>query len=443
MAASIPKMRIPFRYSASRLMRMLWRPIWYSALVILWGLARVEAQDAPADRAPIYELHFDDDSLRVMHNEISRALRAETEEDLASARTKAVDRAPSAPRFPFPAVANNQAKKIVWFNADGTIRAQRSFSLQAEDIRVSENGAYVLVVHNKGGEYSSADVELLDAQGTSLWRTGGYAAPRGMSPTGETLVGVGGPETPKLSFWSPQGKVIEYEGKNTLANPVFSADGRFLFGRELVRQSSRTTICLSLFDKQGQRLWQRHCGQGISRVFISETGQFMAYSYYDRDSYIGDTPKRYLAVLDHDGDIVWTQLAGSIYELSFSEEENLIVMLTNKGIVVLNARTGVVQRRFPLPDVYGGTWGGCGVFKLVDDELILGFLRRSREGDFSAHLQVYDPTGVLSWERVLNPETEDWDSPVPVWYQSGSLVGISMGRVFQLFDLSRHDLSEE
>ncbi len=449
-----------FCASASRLMGMLWLPMWCSVLVSLWGPARVEAQDVPADRTPIFELHFEDDSLRVVRNEMSRTRRAATKAGLSSRHTRAAGRAPSAPsqmRFPFQAVANNQAKKVVWFNADGTIKAQQSFSPQAKDVRVSANGAYVFVVHKEGGEYSSRDVELFDARGTSLWRTRGHAAPGGISPTGETAVGVGGPETPKLSFWGPQGKVTEYANENTLANPVFSADGRFLVGRELVRQDPRTSICLSLFDKQGQRLWQRHCGQGINDVFISESGRFIAFSSSDPDSHVEDTPNRYLSVLDHEGDIMWSQSAGSTYELSFSEKDNLIVMLNNKYVgaiigdrdsedletVVLNARTGVVQRRFPLPDFYDSTWGGCDVFKLVDDKLILGYLKRTREGDFSAHVQVYGPTGVLSWERVLNPNTEDWDSAVPVWFQRGSLIGISMGRVFQLFDVSHHNSSEE
>ena len=451
-----------FCTSASRLIGMLWLPIWCLILVGLWEPIRVEAQDALADRAPIFELHFDQDSLRVVHNEMNRTRRAEAEGGLDSASVEAASRAPSAPRFPFQAVANNQAKKIVWFNADGTIRAQRSFSPQAFDVRVSANGAYVLVVHEKGGESRSADVELLDAQGTSLWRTlqdiyfGRY-----WSPTGETVVSVGGPETPELSFWSPQGQVAKYETL-VLSKPTFSANGRFLLvaERPLNEQyAPRDTTFLSLFDKQGQRLWQRPFSRRHRNndVFISESGQSMAYAHYDPDSYVEYTPKRYLSVLNHDGDIVWTQPTGKVYELSFFEQENLILMLTNKylgpimgdrdsedlEVVVLNASTGVIQRRFPLPDFYGNTRGGCGVFKLVNDELVLGYLKRTREGDFSAHLQIYGPTGVLSWERSLNPGTEDWDSAVPVWSQRGSLIGISIGRVFQLFDVSRHNSPEE
>ena len=328
-----------FCASASRLMGMLWLPIWCSVLVGLWGSVRVEAQDASADRTPIFELHFDEDSLRVVRNEMSRTRRAGSEAGLDSTSVEAASRAPSAPRFPFQAVANNQAKKVVWFNADGTIRAQRSFSPQAEDIRVSENGAYVLVVHKKGGEGRSTDLELLDAQGTSLWRTRQYTySGRYWSPTGETVVDGGGPETPELSFWSPQGQVAKYETL-IISDPTFSADGRFLLvaERPLNEQYAlRDTTFLSLFDKQGQRLWQRPLSrrEGINNVFISESGQSMAYSYYDPDSYVGDTPKRYLSVLDHEGDIVWTQLAGKVYELSFLER--LCCMKTGGAVLPLS-----------------------------------------------------------------------------------------------------------
>ncbi len=413
---------------------------WLPALLVLWMQLPVEGQPpVPADRPLIFELHFEADSVRVVRNEV---------------RATALGRAPrgqSLPRFPFPAVASSKARKVVWLNADGTIKGQRSFSPQAKDVRVSANGAYVLVVHEGGGEDSLADVELLDAQGTSLWRTLQQAYfDRYWSPTGETVVGTGGAETAELSFWGPQGKVAEYEAA-VLSDPKFSADGRFILVAERPlneRGALRDTVFLSLFDKQGRRLWQRHLSrrQSITNAFISESGRSMAYTYYDPDSYVGDTPKRYLSVLNHDGDIVWTR-PGRIYEVFFSEKEDLIVVLNDKieeyrrhdlEVIFLDARTGAVQRSFPLPP--DRRWR---VLKLVDDELILGFHTRDREGDFSAHLRVYGPTGVLSWERALNPDTEDWDSPAPAWYQSGSLIGVSMGRVFQLFDLSRHDSSEE
>ena len=443
-----------FCASASRLMGMLWLPIWCSVLVGLWGSVRVEAQDASADRMSIFELHFEEDSLRVVRNEMRRTRRADSEAGLDSASVEAASRAPSTPRFPFQAVANNQAKKVVWFNADGTIKARRSIP-EGRKALVSANGAYVLLVKEKHSYYTQ-QVELQDAQGARLWEAELHSNVR-LSPTGEMVVSLREESTKgaPFSIWGPQGKLAEYE---TEARRVsFSADGQFLFAKEI----ARGTNCASLFNKQGQRLWQRHCNRGrvrsITDVFVSESGRFIAFSFSGPDSHVGDTPNRYLSVLDHEGDIVWTQPAGSIYELSFSEKDSLIVMLNNKyvgaiigdrdsedlEVVVLNARTGVVQRRFPLPDFYGDTWGGCDVFKLVNDELVLGYLKRSREGDFSAHVQVYGPTGVLSWERSLNPGTEDWDSAVPVWSQRGSLIGISIGQVFQLFDVSRHNLSEE
>ena len=282
-------------------MQMLWR---CSVLVGLWGVVRVEAQDTPVAQSPIFELHFDEDSLRVVHNEISRALSAETEEDLASARTKAVDQAPSAPHFPFPAVANNWAKKIVWFNSDGTIKAQRSIP-EGRKALVSGKGAYVLLVDGTGYAYEagSQSVELLDAQGTRLWEAG--LAPNAfLSPTEERVVSLNIEASKDIpfSFWGPQGKLAEYETRAWSLS--FSADGQLLFAKE----NARGTSCVSLFDKQGQRLWQRHCRpygeHPINKVFISKSGRFMAFTYYRKPSWHpGSEPPsppmpRYLAVLD-------------------------------------------------------------------------------------------------------------------------------------------------
>ena len=258
-------------------MQMLWR---CSVLVGLWGVVRVEAQDTPVAQSSIFELHFDEDSLRVVHNEISRALSTEAEEDLASARTKAVDQAPSAPRFPFPAVANNWAKKIVWFNADGTIKAQRSIP-KGRKALVSGKGAYVLLVDGTGYAYEagSQSVELLDAQGTRLWEA--RLSPSAfLSPTGEMVVSsnIEASKGIPFSIWGPQGKLAEYE--SVVGRASFSADGQHLFVRESVRGTSLSD-CVSLFDKRGQRLWQRHCDSNrtrfIEHMSVFKNNQFIAF----------------------------------------------------------------------------------------------------------------------------------------------------------------------
>ena len=443
---------ILFRFSASRLMRMLWLPIGCSVLVGLWGPTRVGAQDAPAERAPIFELHFDEDSLRVVRNEMRRPQRAAA--GLDSGRAEAASLTPSAPRFPFQVVANNQAKKIVRFNADGTIKAQRSIP-EGRKALVSANGAYVLLEAEKHSYYTQ-QVELQDAQGTRLWEAELHGDVR-LSPTGEMVVSLReeSTEIAPFSIWGPQGKLAEYETE--AARVSFSADGQFLFAREI----ARGTDCVSLFDKQGQRLWQRHCNRGkvqwINRVFVSKSGRFMAFSYYTPP-----TSTRHLAVLDQNGDILWTRRGGLTYEVSFSEEDERMVVLNNKAdgpivgkriedleAVVLNVRTGEVQRSFSLPPFYGSiysnprTYRGCTVFKLQNQDLMLGFFKRTSDGDLLAQMQLFDPTGVLSWERTINTGTEKWDRAEPAWLEKGPLHGISLGRVFQLFDVSRHNLSEE
>lgn len=445
---------ILFRFSASRLMRMLWLPIGCSVLVGLWGPARVGAQDAPTDRAPIFELHFDEDSLRVVRNEMRQMRRAATETGLDSASVGAASRAPSALSFPFQAVANNQAKKIVWFNADGTIKAQRSIP-EGRKALVASNGAYVLLVNEKYSYYTQ-QVELQDAQGTRLWEAELHGGVR-LSPTGEMVVSLREESTKiaPFSIWGPKGKLAEYE---TVATRVsFSADGQFLF----VRESARGTNCVSLFDKQGQRLWQRHCNRGkvqwINRVFVSKSGRFMAFSYNTPP-----TSTNYLAVLDQNGEILWKRRGGLTYEVFFSEEDERMVVLNNKRdgpiigksiedleAVVLNVRTGEVQRSFSLPPFYGSIYSnpsdsrGCTVFKLENQDLMLGFFKRTSDGDLLAQMQLFDPTGVLSWERTINTGTEKWDRAEPAWLQKGPLHGISLGRVFKLFDVSRHNSSEE
>ena len=152
-------------------MGMLWLPIWCSVLVGLWGSVRVEAQDASADRTPIFELHFDEDSLRVVRNEMRRPQRAGSEAGLDSGRTEAASRAASAPRFPFQAVANNQAKKIVWFNTDGTIKspAQYSRGPQGPSVGTTEPMSSWSRRNIPTPIAGTQQVELQDAQGARLW----------------------------------------------------------------------------------------------------------------------------------------------------------------------------------------------------------------------------------------------------------------------------------
>ncbi len=451
-----------FCASASRLMGMLWLPMWCSVLVSLWGPARVEAQDVPADRTPIFELHFEDDSLRVVRNEMSRTRRAATKAGLSSRHTRAAGRAPSAPsqmRFPFQAVANNQAKKVVWFNADGTIRTQQSIP-EGRKALVADNGAYVLLVDGTGYafERGSQSVELLDAQGTRLWKAE-LAPDAFLSPTGETVVSLNIEALKYIPFsiWGPQGKLAEYD--SIVGNASFSADGQFLFAGEY---TDRNGSCVSLFDKAGQRLWQRYCNstetQNITGVYISEHAKFMAFAYYLQTSWnpASGTPPpptlRYLTVLDQTGDILWTQ-PSSVWDIAFSEKGKFIATLQgiegrssyDREIVVANIHTGDIQRKFSIPHPKEKPIRGYTQLSFLQNyNLLLRYYQRTSDGDILAHLQLFDPTGVLYWERTINPETENWDNRAkPAWLQKGPLLGISMGRVFQLFDFNPHNLPEE
>ena len=452
MAESIPKMRIPFRFSASLLMRMLWRPIWYSALVVLWEPARVEAQDAPVAQSPIFELHFDEDSLRVVHNEISRALSAEGEVDLASARTRAEGQAPSAPHFPFPAMANNWAKKIVWFNTDGTIKAQRSIP-EGRKVLVPDNGAYVLFVNERVYEMGSQQVELQDAKGSLLWEARLPNWIR-LSPTGETVVSVreGTVEEADFSIWGPQGKLADYE--TGVGRISFSADGQFLL---IAERTTKDTTCVSLFDKQGQRLWQRHCDSNrtrfIERMSVFNNNQFIAFTYLDWDLGL-----RYLVVLDKESGVLWTR-PSKVENISFTEIEGLIVVLQNKvnepktivgnrinqdlEVVVLDVLTGEVQRSFPLPRLAGSaTYQRTMLSPLRDGNLLFGFIS-NRTGAYHTKLQLWDPTGVLLREQTLNSDSSDWQDSKPSWSKRGQFIGVSMGRVFKVFNYTQIESSEE
>ena len=428
-------------------MQMLWR---CSVLVGLWGVVRVEAQDTPVAQSPIFELHFDEDSLRVVHNEISRALSTEAEEDLASARTKAVDQAPSAPHFPFSAVANNWAKKIVWFNSDGTIKAQRSIP-EGRKALVSDNGAYVLLVDGTGYAYEagSQSVELLDAQGTLLWEA--RLAPNAfLSPTGETVVSLNIEASKDIPFsvWGPQGKLAEYDTRAEKAS--FSADGRFLVASEIVRQGFTTSPCLSLFDQQGQRLWQRHCrphAEHISKVFISESGRFMAFTYYRWSSWepASETPPpptpRYLTVLNQNGDILWTR-PGLVYEFAFSEEEELIATLQEiegssseeQEIVVSNVGTGEVHHRFPVPP-RGGMSFQWKLSWVKNQHLLFSYDLHTSDGRIG-RVQLFDSRDVLLWDGTLRPEIPSFNS-IPTKLSRGQFLGASVGRAFKVFDLTQ------
>ena len=417
--------------------------IWFGVALFLGRCQRAtEAQDASP--APVFELRFEADSVHVVRDEIrgSRSLEPGRQEDLAP--------------FPIPAVANAATRQVVWFDTDGTIRARRRYSPEAEDVRVSHNGKYVLVTHGRDSEIRVTDIELLDAQGNSLWRTERYGTYwHHWSPTGETVVGRNGRPS---WFWGLQGLMAEYQNQFTIG-PAFSSDGELVLALEVDQESK--VSCLSLFDKLGQRVWKRHCLGGerlqehrINNVFLSPTGRYIAYAYIDEenrtedDDYERSTPWRHLAALDSSGDLLWTQSAGWVHKVAISEEQHQVVVLHDKGIsqrardfeaVVLDARTGTPERRYPLPPGFRFFARGM-VIRLVGDDLVLGYGRRSREGDFSAHLQVYASSGALSSERHINPEVEDWDSGfseglAPAWSQHGSFVGVSTGRSFELFDL--------
>ncbi|MCY3734927.1 MAG: hypothetical protein OXG13_00920 [Gemmatimonadaceae bacterium] len=103
--------------------------------------------------------------------------------------------------------------------------------------------------------------------------------------------------------------------------------------------------------------------------------------------------------------------------------------------VFLDLSTGAVQRRFPLADFLREGYR-MGPFSLLGEDLLLGHIRRTPEGDFSAHLRRYDSAGRVSWTREFSPDTEIGGSSEPVWMRSDSFVGVSIGRTFSLFDLS-------
>ena len=327
---------------------------------------------------------------------------------------------------------------------------------------VSDNGAYVLLVDGTGYAYeaSSQSVELLDAQGTLLWEAR-LAPDAFLSPTGEMVVSLNIEASKDIpfSFWGPQGKLAEYE--SVVGRASFSADGQHLFVRESVRDTSLSD-CVSLFDKQGQRLWQRHCRpygeHPINKVFISESGRFMAFTYYRKSSWNpGSEPPpppvpRYLAVLDQNGDMLWTRSHTGVWHLTFSEEDELIATLQRgeresaqePEIIVANVRTGDTQQRFAVALPEKSIRGYPRLSFLQNQNLLLRYYQRIPR-DILAHLQLFDSTGVLSWESIFNPNTEEWDGSGtnPAWLEKGPLLGIMMGRVFQLLDLSPHDSSEE
>ena len=416
------------------------------------GQLQVEAQGT--SNSPVFEMRFEADSVRVLRNEF-QALGYRTADDEPPRR------------FPFPAVANSGARQVTWFDPDGTVRTNQSYSPEAHSVKVSPDGQLILVVHEDGGEYSGADVELLDAEGTSLWRERTHAYfGRNWSPSGETLVYPGDlDQAPYASFWGPKGLLVEY-ASSFIAGPAFSSDGRRVFVQEHFPETH--TYCLSLFDSQGRRLWKRHCfwqppqmtrhheewpRNSVQKVYISETGQYMAYSYYDRDSYVDNertTPERFVVALDSLGNEMWTQPADWVHEISISEQLGRMVLLNNKyegvfapgdtedlEILILALSTGTVQRRYPIADFFEGCWR-VGPFGLWGDDLILGQTRRTRDIGFSVRLQRYDTAGTVSWEREIGPDSETRDiSAEPVWVQRGPLVGVSIGRTFALFNLGQ------
>lgn len=445
-----------FRFSASRLMRMLWLPIGCSVLVGLWGPARVGAQDAPAERAPIFELHFDEDSLRVVRNEMRRARKAATETGLDSGRPEAASRAPSASpqtRFPFQAVANNQAKKIVWFNSDGTIRAQRSIP-EGRKALVADNGAYVLLTKEKVySERGTQQVELLDAQGSRLWETRLPSRVR-LSPTGEMVVSAHEDAIEKADFsiWGPQGKLADYEtGVDRIS---FSTDGQFLLIAERTTQDS---TCVSLLNKQGQRLWQRHCDSNrtrfIERMSVFKNSQFIAFTYLNKK-----TPERHLVVMDRSGDILWTR-PGAMKKITFAEEERLIVVLQDMvdvqdsnldeqalAVVVLNALTGKVQRSFSLARLAGSAaYRYTMLSPLRGGNFLFGFLSE-QSSKYHTKLQVLNPTGALLEERTIRTDSLGYQGLLnskPLWSKRESTLGVSMGRIFKVFDYTQTNFPEE
>ena len=425
--------------------------LWPAAALFL-GLCQQPAEAQDGSPAPVFELRFEADSVHVVRNEIRSSADRES------------DRRDPKP-FPIPAVANFATKQVVWFDADGTIRKIRRYSPEAVDLRVSDNGKYVLVTHEMDTEFRVIDLELLDAQGTSLWRTKRSESYwHHWSPTGETVVGRNGRPS---WFLGPEGMMAEYQNQFTIG-PAFSSDGRLVLALESEQESNVT--CLSLFDKRGQRVWKRHCrgeerlqGHRINYVSISETGRYIAYASYDEenrsedDDYERATPWRHLAVLDSSGDLLWTRSAGWVHEVAISEQQHQVVALHDRGIrqrasdfeaMVLDARTATLARRYPLSDLRFSS--DRMVIRLVGDDLVLGYSTRSREWDYSAHLRVYDSSGALSSDRHINPETEDWaawaaidyaEGLAPAWSQHGSFVGVSTGRSFELFDLG--NLREE
>ena len=411
-------------------------PAWLTLLSLLSvGQLPVEAQGTPD--SPVFEMRFEADSVRVLRNEFQ------------APGYRSTDDKPPSP-FPFPAVASSGARQVAWFHPDGTISANRSYSPQAHSVRVSSDGKLILVVHREGGEYSGADLELSDAEGNTLWRKRTHAYfGRHWSPTGDILVypghwDIGG----HASFWGPTGLVAEY-GSDFELGPVFSSDGRRVLVQEV--DSASATRCLSLFDNRGQRLWQGHCSrENVQRIYISETGRYMAFTYYTPDSYVDNentTPKQFVVALDSLGTEMWTRPVGWVHQIHMSEQQGRMVLLNNRYIgifgagdtedleaVFLDLSTGAVQRRFPLADFLREGYR-MGPFSLLGEDLLLGHIRRTPEGDFSAHLRRYDSAGTVSWTREFSPDTEIRGSSEPVWMRSDSFVGVSIGRTFALFDL--------
>ena len=431
------RQRVLPHFSLLRLVGLPLPAIWFGVALFL-GLCQRATEAEDHSPVPVFELRFEVDSVHVVRDEI----RGSPDQEPGRQAPKP---------FPIPAVANAATRQVVWFKADGTIRARRRYSPEAEDVRVSDNGMYVLVTHGTDSEYRVTDIELLDAQGSSLWRTKRYGTYwHHWSPTGETVVGRNGRPS---WFLGLKGMTAEYQNQFTIG-PAFSSDGELVLALEVDQESK--VSCLSLFDKRGQRVWKRHClgeerpeGEGINGVFISETGRYIAYASHDVGNYVDNertTPRRHLTVIDSSGDLLWTRSAESVYEAAISEEQDQMVILSNKSwkapdseALVLDARTGSPERRYPLPGFRGSL--GRMVIRLRGDDLVLGYSMRSREGDFSAHLRVCDSSGALSSERHINPDVENWDSGfseglVPAWSQHGSFVGVSTGRSFELFDLS-------
>ena len=102
---------------------------WLSVLTLLaLGQIPIEAQPpTQSDLQSIFEVHFEADSVRVVRNEVTReseGIRGGLDEERAvrGEGDPAPNKGSRRARFPFPTVANNQAKRIVWFIADGTIR---------------------------------------------------------------------------------------------------------------------------------------------------------------------------------------------------------------------------------------------------------------------------------------------------------------------------------